>query len=1241
MSVDGRECEVSSKKSKALLTRLAFLQLDAGQERRISRDILADLLWPTSSSTSARHSLRQALSDLRRCFTPYDSLLKAESEQVWLSSEMVIDLVEFRRNVTSGDVNIAYALYHGDMLEGFELNVVGYDQWLVTARENLRQQFISLLHTLIDTHDDDSKLAIPYAQRLLVLDPFNEVVYRNLMMHYIAGGEDGRAIKQFLTCQALLKQELGIQPEPATISLYEGLLSHRNQLRTNVATGVENVTNRALRPCALLAFRLCSIPEDPEKAEQVFDETVDRVRGIAEQAGGTVVSRSSGVVIVAFGLHHIHATEADRACFVAEECLAKCEKLAAGLSFGLVLVDYSVLQSKQKYWVAVSGGPMLQVERIVQLANMNECLLDKEAVESLRLQQRIVPLDNQAYRLLGVGLVANVPETVQSVSLIAREFEVHQFLAILGSCRGVGNGCTLLVRGEAGVGKTAYGETCGRLALAEGFATLRVQIFDFGNGVRKDPMGQLCEHLLRENNKLLKTDNSCDIENWLKEQDFEPSMAPFVLDMLGLPLSSSANRIVGGLSALERLERRVEILHRLLQMCVRVSPLWIFVEDLHWADDLVLALVARLASLIQHLPVVLMVTSRMPGEALDPGWRAQTRGARLQTFDLQPLADRDIHTLVAQFGASDEEQLVIADRCGGNPLFAEQLARQGSKSENIPASIQALAVSRLDSQKSALQCVLKAASVLGQTGSLDVLSALTTKVTDLPHTVAELVEELLFDASHEGYRFHHAMIREGIYHSLLNQERCELHRQAAAWYQDRDLTLFAEHLDLAQDAEAGSNLLRAATTEYSGHRLAIARKLSLRAVAYPNEAAQAYIMVGDIDLAVGSFESAVQNFEQALVVATNDRDKALAQLGRARLYNLADKSELAIGELTEAIERVTGDSYLLAELHHHLGNALFPMGQSDTCLQAYTDGLRYAQTSDDVFSLARAEGGLGDANYQRGAMKSAFHHYDRCVELALAHDMSSLAAANIPMRGLAAAFDLDMARYSADCESATQLAKITGNVRHRLVTINVLSCMAPYMDDTSAAIELAQESLEVSLSIGVRRFIADSYSTLAHLHWISGDIKNALSCSDLGLEHYGVDLLSFGAAITYGVKALCSADMAQRNSFLEQGYALLAKGSISHAHLFFYTISIEALLKGGEFEKAMLDADKLEHYVRGEPVAWACFYVDQSRLIALQKDSKLATRLRPALLEIDVDHEQWRLMRIAKGAGLRFLHNSL
>jgi DNA-binding SARP family transcriptional activator/predicted ATPase len=231
-----------SDKERALL---ALLVLD--RERPYRRETLAGLFWGDQPQKLAFNNLRKTIHRLRQTLQDDVAaepclLVTAKEVQwnpaadVWVDVWVFATLVEQSRQhqhrrvescvVCQEWLETAVALYHHNLLEGFALgDSPAFDEWVATRREPLRVQALSALNHLIAHHElsGETERAITQARRLLTLEPWQESAHRSLMRLLAASGERGTALAQYDLCRRLLANELAIEPEQETTSLYEAI----------------------------------------------------------------------------------------------------------------------------------------------------------------------------------------------------------------------------------------------------------------------------------------------------------------------------------------------------------------------------------------------------------------------------------------------------------------------------------------------------------------------------------------------------------------------------------------------------------------------------------------------------------------------------------------------------------------------------------------------------------------------------------------------------------------------------------------------------------------------------------------------------------------------------------------------------------------------------------------------------------------------------------------------------------
>ncbi len=148
---------LSSRKTEALL---AYLALQPG--RAFPREVLADQFWPEASPESARHSLRMALSSLRKLF---GEGLATDNQTVRLHQEAIhTDVSAFEAAVHAGRWGDAVGLYRGALLPAL------YDDWVVQQQTRLAELFgFAACHWIAEA--TERTIALDRAIRAVALAP--------------------------------------------------------------------------------------------------------------------------------------------------------------------------------------------------------------------------------------------------------------------------------------------------------------------------------------------------------------------------------------------------------------------------------------------------------------------------------------------------------------------------------------------------------------------------------------------------------------------------------------------------------------------------------------------------------------------------------------------------------------------------------------------------------------------------------------------------------------------------------------------------------------------------------------------------------------------------------------------------------------------------------------------------------------------------------------------------------------
>jgi len=354
-----------------------------------------------------------------------------------------------------------------------------------------------------------------------------------------------------------------------------------------------------------------------------------------------------------------------------------------------------------------------------------------------------------------VQKVAPAHASGASSELLERAGELSTLGESLGAVHGSSRGHVVLVRGEAGVGKTAL-------------------------------LRRFCEER-RESARILW--GSCD-----------PLFTPRPLG----PLLAVAE---GAGGELEKVVASGVMPHEVVAALVRElrarAPTVFVLEDVHWADEATLDVLRLLARRVETVPALIVASYRDDG--LDRAHPLRIVLGELVTS--QPVTRLKLAALspaaVAQLA---EPQGVDADelyrKTSGNPFFVvEALAAQAAE---IPDTVRDAIFARAARLSPPAKRLLEAVAVVPPQAELWLLEALAGEAID---GLDECLTSGMLTFEPAGVAFRHELARLAVEESIAPNRRIDLHRQALAALADpaggaRDLARLAHHAEAAGDIDA-------------------------------------------------------------------------------------------------------------------------------------------------------------------------------------------------------------------------------------------------------------------------------------------------------------------------------------------------------------------------------------------------------------------------------------------------------
>ncbi len=555
--------------------------------------------------------------------------------------------------------------------------------------------------------------------------------------------------------------------------------------------------------------------------------------------------------------------------------------------------------------------------------------------------------------------------------LVARERKLSLLLECWKRAE-EGSGQTVLLRGEAGIGKSRLVEVFKEELGGKDYQLWELQSASYHQNSAFFPLTEALHRRLRRQGTASPEDEIRNLEEELRRLLFSVEQAlPLLAQLLSLPLPAPYEPVRLAPTRLRR--QTLEMLVRWVERLADRRPLLLVAEDLHWMDPSTVEFLGLLAERSPGTQLMLLATIRPD---FQPGWagREAVREVtinRLTTADSRALVRR----LVGDRPLPDAVVAELAGRSDGNPLFLEELTktflesledrgedRVAFSSEDplrwleIPHRLHDSLLARLDRLGGAKD-VAQLGAILGRSFRLDFLRAVSTlESQELEENLERLVDADMLIPKDEldrvSYQFKHALLQEAAYQSLLKKQRRRYHWQV--------VQALEEHFP--ETVETEPEVLAHHCTEARLEKPAISYwQLAgeLSAQRFANLEAQRHLHRG-LELISAQPESserdqrelpfqvilapaliATRGFTAPEVEEAHLRARDLARQqpatpfahgalrGLQRLHTARGDFQKAreLGEEFQALARKSGDADLLAEAHLTLGAPLWHLGQ--------------------------------------------------------------------------------------------------------------------------------------------------------------------------------------------------------------------------------------------------------------------------------------------------------------------------
>jgi tetratricopeptide (TPR) repeat protein len=534
------------------------------------------------------------------------------------------------------------------------------------------------------------------------------------------------------------------------------------------------------------------------------------------------------------------------------------------------------------------------------------------------------------------------------------------------------------------------------------------------------------------------------------------------------------------------------------------------IEDIHWADEGMLDLIEYLARWVRG-PVMILCLAR--DELLDrrPGWGGGRLSATTATLDpLEPERSRQLVGALMPAGGSLIEE--VAERCGGNPLFAEEIVNRileegTTDTQALPETVHSVLAARLDALSRPERRVLQHASVVGQTfweGSLTGVAV--DEGLDLSGALAELQEKELVVpvagsrlAGEQEYAFKHALIRDVAYSTLPKAVRARKHAEVGNFISER-----------AADRSEG---VIGTVAEHLGRAAALGAAADLEAeelVAIDRRALSALEPAGDLAAGLYSNSEALAHYEAVLGISS------LAADARARVAEKLGDVALRLGRVDRAVEvwgecmdyhRGEENLTRIGDLHRKIGAALWNKGDREASIEHYQRGIDLLKDGPPTIELVRLYEEAASLYMHTGDNMLAIYASEKALRLAerLSESAAASRAHGIFGRVFGRIGDADRARENL--ERSVELARESDPAE----SIRALLALGYHLEvseaDYAGAAGAYGEGLEVSVETGDLPSQVELHAALAGLAVLEGrwaDVEEATAAATTLTEREGL-----------------------------------------------------------------------------------------------------------------------------------------
>jgi len=568
-----------------------------------------------------------------------------------------------------------------------------------------------------------------------------------------------------------------------------------------------------------------------------------------------------------------------------------------------------------------------------------------------------------------------------------------------------------------------------------------------------------------------------------------------------------------------------------------LAPVVIELEDGHWIDSDSLVLLNVLTRNIADYPIFFLSTLRYNDDGAKTIF--QLEGVREFSIDLNYLSAEDVkHQAEAELEGSISNQLhnVLLEKTNGNPFFVQQLARYFVEQESItlkddtwhltsdalelPETVNAVLVARIDRLAEEVKDVVKTAAVIGREFDIVLLSTILKK--DVLSQVQIVRKAQIWEELQELlYIFKHALLRDAAYQMQLKSRLCELHQLVAetmeALYATRSEKRYADLAFHYEKAEIGDKAIEylgkagdQAKAQYhnqQGIELYDRLLVQLQNVfGYAEVEIDTLLKKAEICELTGDWKACQQASEEALELAEQIDDKR--RIGEANLLlgiifwraEQYDKAMTYFGQALELFEAAKVRAGI-GRVYKNMGRVYWRKGDDNAAMACYEKALNIYEELEDLLSIAITTNNIGilytelKVNYD-----AAMTWYQKSLqiseELGEMLNRSSVLNNTGECYRLQGNYDAAMAHY----EKALELYEELGDKLGIAIALANLGLVYKAKDDCDTAIDYYDRAIPIMRDLESKYFLCSCLIDKADTLFLLQRYEEAQTLNAEGLQ---------------------------------------------------------------------------------------------------------------------------------------------